>query len=104
MLFLYKPASLTGIQTTVALAHGKFNIGGTRAYNALGNIGLFQGIGLATELSSPDIATMLDTLTGGVSSATLVSFVRRAVRENWISRGLMWKKSKGRQAVGERSR
>lgn len=97
MLFLYKPASLTGLQTTVALAHGKFNIGGTRAYNALGNLGLFQGVGLATELDSPEIATMLDTLTGGVSSATLVSFVRRAVQENWISRGLIWKKSAGRQ-------
>lgn len=101
MLFLYKPASLTGLQTTVALAHGKFNIGGTRAYNALGNIGLFQGIGLATELNSPDIATMLDTRTGGVSSATLVSFVRRAVQENWISRGLMWKKSEARKQANQ---
>jgi hypothetical protein len=96
MLFLYKPASRTGLQTTVALAHGKFTIGGTRATNALGNTGLFQGVGLTTELNTPDFAAMLDTLTGGVSSATLTSFVRRAVEEKWISRGFMWKESERR--------
>ena len=96
LLFLYKPASLTGLQTTVALAHGKFNIGGTRAYNALGNEGVFQNIELANEINTPDHAAMLATMNGGVSAETFVTFVRRAVREQWIPRGLMWKKSEGR--------
>ena len=112
LLFLYKPASLTGLQTTVALARGKFTLGATRAHNALANEGLFRGVGVAPELNTPEHTAMLDTLRGSVSSETLVSFVRRAVQENWISRGLIWKKSEaGRKvhfgssrAVGERSR
>jgi len=44
MAFLYQPASITGFQTTVGLAQGKFNISNGKVVNEFGNLGLFEGM------------------------------------------------------------
>nr|WP_275974940.1 hypothetical protein [Shewanella gaetbuli] len=48
--FMYKPASMTGFQTTVGLAQGKFVVSNGHVSNQFGNLGLFDEMD-ATALS-----------------------------------------------------
>jgi hypothetical protein len=95
MLFLNKKAKVTGLQTTIGLAHGKFDLGATRAENGMGNIGVFHNVSLAEGLASENDTRMLATEAGAVNSDTFVSFVRRAVQDQWISRKMMWRTDEG---------
>ncbi len=71
MAFLYQPASITGFQTTVGLAQGKFNISSGKIENEFGNLGLFEGMEgeMGSEFNS------LLTGTGAVDSATFMKLV-----------------------------
>ncbi len=44
MAFLYKPASLTGLQTTAGMTQGKLRMLEGRLGNELNNVGLFDGV------------------------------------------------------------
>ncbi len=90
-LFLAPPAKMTGLQTTYALAAGKFTIEPGRAQNDLANEGIFRNVALAAGLPTDNDQRMLATQTGAVNPDTFVSFVRRAVQEDWIGTRKMWK-------------
>jgi hypothetical protein len=89
VLFLYKAASLSGLRTTAGLKHGKFAV---RAGNALSqgeNLGLFQGVAVDQSLLTDNDKRLFATKKGAVNADSLLSFVRRAVNDNWIGKGKM---------------
>lgn len=88
--FLYKPASRTGLQTTVGLAQGKLARfdAGTRLANEFGNAGLFEGVTIDPGLTTPEEKNMLTT-PGPVDTDTFMNLVFRAVTERWIENGEM---------------
>lgn len=57
--FMYKPASLTGFQTTVGLAQGKFVVSNGHVSNQFGNLGLFDEMDVSG--LSPEQQNLLTT-------------------------------------------
>jgi hypothetical protein len=87
--FMFKPASKTGLRTTVGLSQGKFTASSGRMANAQQNRGLFSGVEVTPGLLSPAESAMLRGPAGAVDSATLMSLVNRAVAGKWIEKGVM---------------
>lgn len=87
MLFLYKPAAITGLRTTVGLFQGKFDIRRNTLKNDIDNLGLFDNVAVETGLLTDKEQQMLTTVRGAVSPEIFVPFVQRAVREGWIEEG-----------------
>lgn len=87
--FMFKPASKTGLRTTVGLSHGKFTSSGGRMANEHGNRGLFAGVDVNAGLLTPAESAMLRSPSGAVDGATLMSLVNRAVAGKWIEKGVM---------------
>lgn len=89
MVFLARPAARTGLQTTVALDQGKMAVRNGRLENAAQNAGLFKDL----QVSAPGLTgaqqAMLRTDRTPVEADAFVGLVRRAVNENWVSRGMM---------------
>lgn len=88
MLFLHKPASETGFQTTSGLTQGKFTIKGSQIANDIGNDGLFAGVKINGQMT----ATQQDLVnqTGGAYAAeAFLTLVKTAVENNWIENGVM---------------
>ena len=88
MLFLHKPASETGFQTTSGLTQGKFTIKGKQIANDTGNDSLFAGVNINGKLT----ATQQDLVNqpgGSYTAEAFLSLVRTAVEENWIENGVM---------------
>lgn len=57
LLFLYTPASRTGLRTTVGLDQGKFTIANGHALNGAGNVGLFRDVSLDARALAPRSVT-----------------------------------------------
>lgn len=95
MLFLGPPASVTGLQSTVALGMGKFVLNVGNAVNDLGNAAVFQNISLASGLATANDNRILATTSGAVNQADFLSLIRRAVEGNWISTCRIWKTDEG---------
>lgn len=89
LAFIYKPATKTGLRTTVGLAQGKFTAQGGRLANAQANQGLFRGVQVNPGLLKPSEAAMLSSRTGAVDAATMMGLVHRAVAGRWIETGAM---------------
>lgn len=89
LAFLGKPASKTGLRTTVGLSQGKFNTLGGRAANAQFNRHLFKGVSLPANLLSKAEAEMIKRPVGAVDAAALMGLVNRAVVGQWIEKGVM---------------
>jgi len=87
VLFLYKPASITGLRTTVGLLQGKFTLRNGKLENGIENQGLFRNVSAERSLLTPDESRMLEEDQGGLSRETFLSFVRKAVQDRWIERG-----------------
>lgn len=87
--FMYKPASKTGLRTTVGLQQGKFTANGGRVANAQMNQGLFRDVQISPALLTPAEAAMLKRPAGAVEAMTLMSLVNRAVAGQWIEKGVM---------------
>ena len=87
--FMYKPASKTGLQTTVGLSQGKFTANGGRLSNAQLNQGLFTGVKVDPRLLSPSESALLGGTAGAVDANALMSLVNRAVAGQWIEKGAM---------------
>jgi hypothetical protein len=87
--FMFKPASKTGLRTTVGLAQGKFTASSGRLANEHGNRGLFSGVQVNPGLLTPAESAMLSAPAGAVDGATLMSLVHRAVAGKWIEKGAM---------------
>jgi hypothetical protein len=89
MLFLFKPASMTGLQTTVGLGQGKIMFEGGNAISQAGNEGLFENVEVNANLLNDKDKRLLSTKRGAVNADGLLSFVRRAVQNRWIEGGKM---------------
>ncbi|WP_193162709.1 hypothetical protein [Microbulbifer hainanensis] len=88
MLFLNKPASKTGFQTTVGLTQGKFVIRGDKISNGLNNDELFARIKFNGPLK-PTHQDLVSQPSGAYAAEAFLSLVRTAVQENWIAKGVM---------------
>ena len=89
ILFLRKKAGWTGLQTTAALAHGKFKISMANATNQANNAGLFKNVQISPSLLSSREQRALLTTTGPVNANAFISLVRQAVQNKWVERGSM---------------
>ena len=87
LVFLYRKARLTGLQTTVGLGYGKLSLGGGMALNGYDNAGLFQGVRVNRTLLTSNEKSMFEKRKGPVDAETLRGFVRRAVAGQWIQKG-----------------
>jgi len=88
MLFLHKPASETGFQTTAGLTQGKFAIRGNRVANGIDNESLFAGVQFNTPLS-PEFQELVSQPGGSYTAEAFLSLVKTAVAEHWIENGVM---------------
>jgi hypothetical protein len=88
MLFLHKPASETGFQTTAGLTQGKFTISGDRIANGIGNDALFDGLKVAGE-PGKTFADLVNQQGGAFAAEQFLSLVRAAVEEQWIENGVL---------------
>ena len=87
MFFLYKPASMTGLQTTTGLGQGKVVFKGGNAISQAGNEGLFENVEVNANLLNEKDKRLLATRRGAVNAEGFKSFVRRAVKDRWIEGG-----------------
>jgi hypothetical protein len=87
MFFLYKPASMTGLQTTAGLGQGKVMFKGGNAISQAGNEGLFENVDVNAGLLNDKDKRLLATKRGAVNAEGFKSFVRRAVNGKWIEGG-----------------
>lgn len=85
VLFMYKPASQTGLRTTVGLFQGKFTLRDGVLENEYRNIGLFRDVRVDAELTGAESKMLVSE--GGVDPATFKTFVRKTVRNRWIETG-----------------
>ena len=84
MLFLYKAASITGLRTTVGLFQGKFIVRGGELTNAIHNLGLFENVSIGPRRLSASQQAMLEIKKGRLDAASFISFVSKAVNEQWF--------------------
>ena len=89
VLFLWPQARKTGLRTTVGLKHGKFGIKAGGAMNQGDNLGMFQDVEVDQSVLNDNDRRLLATKKGPVNAESFVSFVRRAVKDQWIQRGKM---------------
>ena len=87
MFFLYKRASMTGLQTTTGLGQGKVMFKGGNAISQAGNEGLFENVDVNAGLLNDKDKRLLATKRGAVNAEGFKSFVRRAVNGKWIEGG-----------------
>lgn len=85
MVFLYRAGAITGFRTTVGLFQGKFTIKDGRISNAINNSGLFDNVSVGPRQLSKQEQSMLQTKVGPYNAETFISFVARAVNEQWFN-------------------
>ena len=88
MLFLHKPASNTGFQTTAGLTQGKFTISGTEIVNGSNNDSLFSGVLINGNLN-PGQKDLMAQAGGSYEVVDFVSLIKAAVDGQWIEKGVM---------------
>jgi len=88
MLFLHKPASKTGFQTTAGLTQGKFTIKGKKIANDIGNDSLFAGVKITGQMTRSQ-QDLVNQPGGAYAADAFLSLVKTAVEENWIENGVM---------------
>ena len=88
MLFLHKPASKTGFQTTAGLTQGKFTIKGKKIANDIGNDSLFAGVKITGQMTRSQ-QDLVNQPGGAYATEAFLSLVKTAVEENWIENGVM---------------
>jgi hypothetical protein len=88
LLFLHKPASETGFQTTAGLTMGKFTIQGNQIANGINNESLFAGMQFNGPLS-PAHQDLVNKPGGSYATKDFLSLIKTAVENNWIENGVM---------------
>ena len=88
MLFLHKPASETGFQTTSGLTQGKFTIRGNKIANDINNDALFAGVKINGKLS-PTQQDLVNQPGGSYAANDFIALIKTAVEENWIENGVL---------------
>ena len=89
MLFLSKPARLTGLQTTVGLRQGKLTMQAGELSSAMQNAGIFSRMQISASGLTSEQTAMLEGKARSLAVGPFVSLVRRAVDEKWIETGVM---------------
>jgi hypothetical protein len=89
ILFLFKHAKYTGLQTTVGLGHGKFNVAVAGAANRAGNAGLFAHVSVSPSLLADSDRRVMNTENGAVNAKAFVHLVHKIVDGRWIEQGSM---------------
>lgn len=89
MLFLSKPARLTGLQTTVGLGQGKLALRAGTLASAAQNRAMFNRVQVSASGLTREQTAMLEGNTESLAVDPFVSLVRRAVDEQWIETGVM---------------
>ena len=89
ILFLFKRAKYTGLQTTVGLGHGKFNVALAGAANRAGNAGLFSHVSVDPGLVADSDRRVMNTSHGAVNAKAFVRLVHKIVDGRWIEQGSM---------------
>ena len=89
MVFLSRPAHLTGLQTTVGLGQGKLQMNDGRLLNGARNVGMFKRMQVSASGLTNDQIAMLESDGAAVDANPFIGLVRRAVDENWIESGVM---------------
>lgn len=84
VLFLYKPARITGLRTTVGLFQGKFTIENGRAANSINNADLFKNVSVPADQLAEAERALLTKPSGPMGKELFLSFVRKAVDRNWF--------------------
>jgi len=87
--FMNKPASRTGMSTPVGMAQGKFTYSGAQAANSFDNRNLFRGMTVDPGVLNAKESAMLAKQAGSVEGDVLINLVKRAVKEQWIEKGVM---------------
>jgi hypothetical protein len=87
--FMNKPASRSGMTTPVGMAQGKFTHSGSQVANSFDNRGLFTGMTVNPGALNANESAMLAKLAGPVQGDVLTNLVKRAVKEQWIEKGVM---------------
>jgi len=88
MLFLHKPASETGFQTTAGLLQGKFTIRGNEIANGIDNDALFNGVKFNGTLTQAQ-RNLVSQASGAFATEDFLSLVRTAVTQEWLENGVM---------------
>ena len=89
ILFLYKHAKYTGLQTTVGLGHGKFSVAAAGAANRASNAGLFAHVSVTPGLLADSDRRVMSTEKGPVNAKSFVALVHKIVDGRWIEHGSM---------------
>jgi hypothetical protein len=89
ILFLYRQARLTGLQTTVGLGQGQFKVSMAGAKNHVDNAGLFEHMQVDDHLLSDSDRRVMNTGKGAVNAKAFVALVRKMVADRWIEQGGM---------------
>lgn len=87
LLFLYRRAQWTGLQTTVGLGQGKFSIAMAGASNHVDNAGLFAHLQVDPGLLSDSDRRVINTERGAVNAKAFVALVHKIVHDRWIEQG-----------------
>ena len=90
-LFLYSPARLTGLRTTVGLQQGKVKILNNKIKLEGKNAGLFENVSISNSVLNK---AEQDLFAKGKAKKDLnarefIKLIRRAEKENWIANGSM---------------
>lgn len=89
LIFLHRPARLTGLQTTVGLSQGKLSQVDNEFESQDGLSYLFDNL----VIEAGDLTLgQVDMLHGNnlvVNADSLLALVRRAIDENWVEKGVM---------------
>ncbi len=86
MVFLYKPASQSGLRTTVGLAQGKFSIKKGKMKNIINNRQLFSNMEVEREKLPMAEKHMLTQRSGPLDANMMINLVSRAVKEGLFKR------------------
>ena len=87
--FMNKPATRTRMTTPVGMAQGKFTYSGSQAANSFDNRNLFKGMSVDAGVLNAKESAMLAKPAGSVEGEVLINLVKRAVKEQWIEKGVM---------------
>ena len=88
MLFLHKPASKTGFQTTAGLTQGKFTVSGNMIANGINNEALFNGLTIQRGLDKTH-EDLVNQPGGAYAAEAFFSLIKAAIEENWIENGVL---------------
>ena len=86
--FLREPASITGLQTTAGMGQGKLVLRDGELVNEYNNVGMFEGVQIDSSLLNAEQQNMIVN-PGSIDAGAFIDLVGRAVREQWIEKGVM---------------